>query len=62
MQPPADAATPTQACSGWGCSFWAAGVGLELTLQFWNHWPSCPGVESLSFHPDGSLSSVTFKR
>lgn len=44
-----------------GCdSFKAEGTPEQRVYQLQLHWPNCRGVVSLTFHPDGSLSGVTF--
>jgi hypothetical protein len=54
-------AQPTRTCPA--CLQWSAvGPPWAQVVQFQHHWPGCTGVASLSFHPDGSLASVTFRR
>lgn len=33
----------------------------ERQALYRSHWPTCTGVESVSFHPDGSVATVTFR-
>lgn len=55
------AGQPMQGCPA-GCGFSAIGPPWARHVQFHSHWLACRGVSSLSFHPDGSLASVTFRR
>ena len=41
-------------------------VGVFITSEqrdrlYREHWVTCPVVETLTYHPDGTLASVTFR-
>lgn len=56
-----DHALTTEVCTACGM-IQVEGGPVERLRRLTLHWPNCRGVSAVTFHPDGEVAGVVFKR